>query len=67
MRITVEIEIEVERVAGKFASRDEIEEAIVAEIEGAAPGSVDGLGADGESEYEVAGWTVTTTETRTRQ
>lgn len=51
MRILIEVEIEVERTAGKFASRDEIEEALVEALDD--PGSIDGLGADGESEYEV--------------
>lgn len=44
------IEVEVERVTGKFAGRDEIEEILVSAIEEA---DLYGVGADGESEYEI--------------
>lgn len=44
------ITVEVERIQGKFASRDEIGEALVEAVEGAM---LDGLGADGDSEYEM--------------
>jgi hypothetical protein len=53
MRFKFEIEIEVQRVEGKFASRDEIEEFLQNEIEGALPSEVDGVGADGSTTYEV--------------
>lgn len=43
-------EIEVSRVEGKFASRDEIGEHIASEIEGM---DISGLGADGESTYQI--------------
>jgi hypothetical protein len=57
-RFTFTVTVEVNRTSGKFASRDEIAEAIISEIEGTDPGSLDGLGADGESEYEVESWEV---------
>lgn len=48
------VTVEVERVTGKFASRVEIQEALVEAIEqGAYDAALDGIGADGESEYEV--------------
>lgn len=59
-RFTFTVEVEVERTQGKFASRDEIAETIREWLDGANDGSVDGVGADGESEYEVTSWDVTT-------
>jgi len=53
------VEVEVERVEGKFASRDEIDETIAEWLESADEGTVDGIGADGESSYEVTSWSVT--------
>jgi len=58
MKFTFTVEVEVERIQGKFATRDEIEATIQEWLEGANEGSVDGVGADGESEYEVADWAV---------
>ncbi len=53
-RFTVVIEVEVERTEGKFASRDEIAEAIQEALANAGEGdSLSGLGADGSSEYEI--------------
>lgn len=52
-KFTFTVEVEVERISGKFAARDEIEEQIREAIEGADPGSVDGVGADGDTEYEI--------------
>jgi hypothetical protein len=52
------VTVELERESGKFASRDEMAEAIRDEIEGADPGSVYGIGADGESSYTVNSWEV---------
>lgn len=43
---------EVERVSGKFAGREELTEAITDALYDAAP-DLSGLGADGDSEYEV--------------
>ena len=53
-RFTVTLEVEVERVEGKFASRDEIAEAIQEVLASAGEGeSLSGIGADGNSEYEI--------------
>lgn len=52
------IEVEVERVEGKFASRDEVAEQITDALEGADPSSIDGIGSDGTSSYEVSSWDV---------
>jgi hypothetical protein len=50
----VELEIVVERIEGKFASRDEIAEAIEEALASTGEGeSLSGLGADGNSEYEI--------------
>jgi hypothetical protein len=61
MKITFTVEVELERVQGKFASKDEIAEQIADELGAADPGSVDGVGADGESEYEIVSWEVSQT------
>lgn len=58
MRFEFKVEVEVERVEGKFASKDEIAEQLRDDIERADPGSVSGVGADGSSEYEVTSWEV---------
>jgi hypothetical protein len=58
MKFTFTVEVEVQRESGKFAARDEIEEQLREEIEGANPGSVDGVGADGDTTYEVIEWSV---------
>lgn len=42
MRFRIVVDIDVDRVSGKFASRDEIEEALITMIEGANEGSVSG-------------------------
>lgn len=44
------VRIEVSRVSGKFASRDSIGEAIDEQVREIA---LDGLGADGDSEYQI--------------
>ena len=54
MRFAFTVTVEVERITGKFASRDEIREALETEISDAiGAADLSGLGADGESEYEV--------------
>lgn len=52
MTFQFEVTIETQRVSGKFASRDEIVEAITEALESL---DVDlyGLGVDGDSEYEL--------------
>jgi len=58
VRFTFTVEVEVERTQGKFASRDEISAAVVEMLDGADEGTVDGVGADGDSEYEIVSWEV---------
>ena len=55
MRFTFEVQVDVERTEGLFASRDELEEQIIAELETADPGEVVG---DQGGRYEVVGWDV---------
>ena len=55
MRFTYVIEVEVERDEGKFASRDELSEQIVSELESADPGSLYG---DEGGEYSVSSFDV---------
>jgi len=57
-RFTFTVEIELERTEGKFASRDEMIEALRDALESADPGSVYGLGADGMSNYDVVSFNV---------
>ncbi|QBZ73231.1 hypothetical protein SEA_THERESITA_42 [Microbacterium phage Theresita] len=52
------VRVVVERTEGKFASRDEIADALRDEIESNQPYSVDGIGADGSSSYEVTEYEV---------
>ncbi len=52
------VTVELTRTEGKFASRDEMIEALRDEIEGMDPGEIYGLGADGESTYEITSWEV---------
>lgn len=58
MRHYILVTVDTERESGKFAGRDEIAASIIEAIESADPGSLDGLGADGESTYNVEDWTV---------
>jgi hypothetical protein len=53
---TFTVRVELSRESGKFASRDEMAEALRDELEG--PGSVYGIGADGDSTYTVESWDV---------
>ena len=55
MRMTFTVEVEVERVQGKFASKDELAEQIQAELEGVNPGTLDG---ENEGMYDVTTWEV---------
>lgn len=59
MRVKIEVEVELEFQSGKFAPRDEVVDQLVEAIEGADPGEVSGIGADGDSSYGVVGWDVT--------
>ncbi len=55
---TFTVTVTLERTQGKFASRDEMAESLLSELEGADPGGVYGIGADGASDYEVTDFTV---------
>jgi hypothetical protein len=54
---TFTVTVELERECGKFMSRDEAIELLLAELEGSDPGSIDG-GPDGDSIYNVVAWEV---------
>jgi hypothetical protein len=58
MLLSFTVSVEVERESGKFAGRDEIQDALQEAVESADPGSVDGVGADGDSVYNVVAWDV---------
>lgn len=58
MRFTFTVEVEVERVEGKFASREEVAEQLEEALADADPSSIDGIGSDGTSSYEVQVWDV---------
>lgn len=55
MRFSYTVEVELERIEGRFASRDELGGQIIEAIESADPGSLDG---DAGGSYEVVSWTV---------
>lgn len=57
-RFTFTVEVELERTEGKFAARDEMADELREAIESADPGSIDGIGADGMTSYEVTSWEV---------
>lgn len=57
-RFEFKVSVEVERESGKFAARDEISDALLAELELSDPGTVGGLGADGMTDYNVIDFTV---------
>ena len=52
------VNVTLERTEGKFAGKDEMEEQIMEALEYANPSSIDGIGADGTSNYEVVDWEV---------
>jgi hypothetical protein len=56
--LKLQIEVTLERTEGKFASRSEMAEALVNELEGMDPGSLYGLGANSESTYDITDWSV---------
>ena len=55
MRFTFVVEVEVERVHGKFATRDEIASQIQEALEEADPGQYD---MENEGEYTTESWDV---------
>jgi hypothetical protein len=50
------VTIEVDRVEGKFASRDELRDQLLEALEGADPGQLEG---DSGGQYETTTWEVT--------
>jgi hypothetical protein len=58
MRFEMKVIVEVERLEGKFASRDELEQEIFNAISDANPSQIDNVGADGASSYEITSWEV---------
>jgi hypothetical protein len=61
VQIEILIQAEVERVSGPFASRDDLEQAIIENIDD--PGTLE----PGENEYEVTTWEVTAQEVTKRK
>lgn len=55
MSFTFTVTVEVERTQGKFATREELAEQIIAELEGANPGTLEG---ENGGEYEVSDFSV---------
>lgn len=53
MRFVFEVVAEVERDQGLFAPRDDIAQELMSALESADPGSISGVGANGDSEYSV--------------
>lgn len=58
MQVVLKITATVERQKGKFAPRDEIIEEMINQVDGANPYLITGVGADGDSEYEITDWEV---------
>lgn len=58
MKVTLTVEVVLERTQGKFAPKEEVAEALAEEIDNADPGSICGVGADGDSDYEITEWEV---------
>lgn len=58
-KFTFTVEVEVERVSGKFASRDDMENELITWLNDANESTLSGIGPDYESEYEVTDWEVT--------
>lgn len=54
MRFDITLAVEVDRVSGRFVTRDDIEAALIEAVEQANPSSID----VDESEYEVTDWAV---------
>jgi hypothetical protein len=59
VQFTFTINVTAERSEGKFASRDEIGDAILDELEGADPSTVDG---EAGGVYEITEWEVSLEE-----
>lgn len=57
-RFKFTVEVTLERSEGKFASRDEMIEAIVEWLDQANQDSIQGIGPDSDSSYDVSDWSV---------
>jgi hypothetical protein len=55
MRFNFIVEVEVERIEGKFASRDELSDQIIGALEDADPGDLEG---DNGGQYNIISWSV---------
>ena len=55
MRMTFTIEVELEKGSGKFASKDEIADKIMEDLESADPGTIF---SDDNAEFNVVQWDV---------
>ena len=55
MRFEFTVSVEVERTEGKFASRDELAEAIQEALDGADPGELEG---EAGGQYQTVAWEV---------
>lgn len=58
MRFEMKVVVEIERLEGKFAPRDELEQEIFDALHDANPSEISNVGADGASTYEVTSWEV---------
>lgn len=58
MRVEFTVSVEVERTTGKFATKDEIREAITQDLEGANPSEITGIGPDSATNYGIVAWEV---------
>lgn len=56
MRFTFRVEVEVDRMEGKFARRDELGDQLIDAIDCADPGELEG---EAGGQYTVSSWTVT--------
>jgi hypothetical protein len=52
------VRVTLERLEGKFAPKDELADKIIEMIEQANDSTIDGVGADGESVYDIVDWDV---------
>lgn len=55
MRFTFTVSVAIQRIEGKFASRDEMEAQIIEWLESACEGTLEG---DNGGQYEVTDWEV---------
>lgn len=49
------VSVDVERVSGKFAAKDELSDKIIEELDGSNPGAVF---SDEDAEYEITDWAI---------